>query len=132
MPPANGLQPEKFIPLQPAAPGLYRVIAPVAAQTIYRLALYENKDMVEERFVSTPYPLELRRFGTDRAFMQELVKKAGGGSTVIETPRDLKRYAAAHSASRVRYSLRPWLLLAGLMLLLTEYGLRAARAKKIG
>jgi hypothetical protein len=118
------------VTLKPEAPGVYRAKAPVSSQTIYRLALFSGEDFVEERFLGTPYPLELRRFGTDRAAMRELVRRAGGGSMVIESPRDLKHYAETHLASREHYSLRPWLLLLGLALALGEFAMRVAGKKK--
>ncbi|MCY3022230.1 MAG: VWA domain-containing protein, partial [Planctomycetota bacterium] len=137
-------------PLHPSAPGMYRALLPKPAQGVYRLSIEtvlstalpgeEDREIrnpkspirnqnvpICERFLTVPYPAEVRRFGTDRAAMQALVAKAGGNSRVIENPQDLSRWAADKAASRETYSLRPWLIAAGLALLLAEYALRGRR-----
>lgn len=129
------------VPLHPSAPGVYRALLPKPAQGVYRLSVQEEAPSnlkpetrnlnpllpVCERFVTVPYPAELRRFGTDRAAMQRLVSKAGGASRIIEDPQDLARWAADKAASREMYSLRPWLIGLGMVLLLVEYALRGRR-----
>ena len=118
--------------LHPSAPGTYRALLPKPPQGVYRLSIQRGIGIVSpdslvpvcERFVTVPYPAELRRFGTDRAAMQKLVSKAGGDSRIIEDPQDLARWAADKAAARETYSLRPCLILLGLLLLLAEYGWR--------
>jgi len=118
------------IPLHASAPGAYSARVPKPPQGVYRLNILEaarGSAPVCERFVTVPYPAELRRFGTDRAAMQKLVSKAGGDSRIIENPQDLARWAADKSASRETYSLRPWLIALGMLLLLAEYALRGRK-----
>ncbi|MFH0938588.1 MAG: VWA domain-containing protein [Planctomycetota bacterium] len=114
--------------LKPVAPGVYRAVLPVESQSIYRLLLRDEKGLVDERFVSTPYSAELRRFGVERAAMFELVHKAGGDSRVIESPQDLERWAATQQASQSNYALRPWLFVLGLLLLLIEFATRGMKS----
>jgi Mg-chelatase subunit ChlD len=129
------------IQLHPSAPGTYRALLPKPPQGVYRLTVQEEvpsssrpetrdprpRSSICERFVTVPYPAELRRFGTDRAAMQQLVAKAGGDSRIIENPQDIARWAADKASARETYSLRPWLIGLGMLFLLVEYFLRGRR-----
>ena len=112
------------IPLQASAPGVYSARMSLPEQGIYRLTLLDGTQTLYERLISVPYPAEYQRFGTDRVAMQALALKAGGSSRVIETFADLAAWAASKEASGGRYSLVPWLLVCGLLLLLIEFALR--------
>ncbi|HEY3320489.1 MAG TPA: VWA domain-containing protein [Planctomycetota bacterium] len=112
------------VPLHPSAPGVYRTLLAAPAQGVYRLSILEDNRVLHERFVTIPFPAELRRFGTDRAAMQQLATLAGGHSRVIESPRDLAQWAAERQTSRERYVLAPWLIGLALALLLAEYAAR--------
>ena len=146
--PAGGAPvPLPAMQLHQSAPGTYRALLPQPAQGVYRLSIQEEAPgnpkpetrnptpllPVCEHFLTVPYPAELRRFGTDRAFMQELVAlsadsaRGPSGSRIIERPQDLARWAVDKAASRETYPLRPWLIALGMALLLVEYALRGRR-----
>lgn len=111
-------------PLHPSAPGVYRAIIPALAQGIYRLSVHSENQVLCERFVSVPYPAELRRFGADRAAMQQLVAKAGVPSRAIESARDLGQWAAEKAAARDTTPLAPYLVVLAMGLLLAEFAKR--------
>jgi hypothetical protein len=139
--PANGLKPgvqlfqleappeTKAIQadLTPSAPGVYRaVVTPASHGCIYRVTFAESNRTVE-RFVTVPVSSELTRLGTDRAAAQALALKAEGDSRVIDRPQQLREWMDSKALSRALYSLRPLLIVAGLLLLLCEYALRGSR-----
>ena len=111
-------------PLHPSAPGVYRTIIPALPQGIYRLSVHSENQVLCERFVSVPYPAELRRFGADRAAMQQLVAKAGAPSRVIDSARDLSQWADEKAAARDTTPLAPYLVVAAIGLLLAEFAKR--------
>lgn len=111
-------------PLHPSAPGVYRAMIPALAQGIYRLSVHSENQVLCERFVSVPYPAELRRFGADRAAMQQLVAKAGAPSRAVENARDLGQWAAEKAAARDTTPLAPYLVVAAIGLLLAEFAKR--------
>jgi hypothetical protein len=77
--------------------------------------------------VTVPVSSELTRLGTDRAAAQALALKAEGDSRVIDRPQQLREWMDSKALSRALYSLRPLLIVAGLLLLLCEYALRGSR-----
>ena len=126
---AQNRGPDKF-PLQAEAPGLYRARIRLPAQGIYRLAIREAARPLHEQLISVPYAAEYQRFGTDRLAMQSLAAKAGGDSRVIENAGDLAAWLAAKREAQGSYSLRPWLLAAGLALFMLEFALRGSSVKR--
>ena len=112
--------------LAPQSPGVYAATLPAPPRGVYRLAIQNGIQAIHEQFLSVPYGAEYRRFGVDRAEMQELAARAGGNSQVIENPQQLAAWAQA-SAARAPYSLRPALIIAAIALLLAEIALRGRR-----
>ncbi len=71
------------------------------------------------------FPGELSRIGVDRAALAELAELVGG--RVISAPGELVRMDFARATGRGIAAAAPWLALAGLLLVICELGLRAAR-----
>lgn len=113
--------------LIPSAPGIYRaIVTPSSHGCIYRVTFAESNHKLE-RFVTVPVSAELTRLGTDRSAAQALTLKAEGDSRVIDHPQQLREWIDAKALSRAMHSLRPALIVAGLLMLLCEYAMRMSR-----
>jgi Mg-chelatase subunit ChlD len=74
---------------------------------------------------SVPFPPELARVGVDRAALEDLARAAGG--RVIASADELRRMEFPAARGRGMAGAAPWLAAAGLLLVLAELALRAAR-----
>jgi len=107
------------------APGEYVGSLSGRAQGVYRVTLRDGDATLLERFITLPYPPEVRTFGVDRAAMQDLLARAGGASRAIESPHDLTRWVDEQFDSRRPRDLAPLLLLAALALILAQVYVRS-------
>ncbi len=117
------------LPLRAIAPGTYRGTLRAPPASVCRMTVQSNAQPLAERFVSTPCPAEMRRFGVDRAAMAELVSQAAPSARVIDSPRDLAQWAAEKNSASTRVNLSGWLIGLALVLLLVEYGTRGQTTK---
>jgi len=120
-------------PFLPVAPGRYAAELPVPPKGVYRLEVLEKGAVALERFVTSPYPQELRRFGTDRTALNDLARLAGGRSRMIDLPRrDLAEWRAQAGERREYHSARTVLLVLAAIFFLCEIAARGMRRERGG
>jgi len=106
-------------------PGEYVGALTGRTQGVYRVTLRDGDTPLLERFITLPYPDEVRTFGVDRAAMQDLLARAGGSSRAIEAPQDLTRWVDEQFDARRPRDLAPVLLLLALGLILAQVYVRS-------
>lgn len=117
--------------LRPVAPGRYSGELPAGREGVYRLEITEAGGVTLERFVTVPYPAELRRFGTDRNALGDWVQVAGGHSRMVNLPpRDLAEWLKAQGTRRSHTPLRPALIVLAVVFMLCEIAVRGMRGRR--
>jgi len=124
--------------LLPIEPGLYegefnlprREVAQAdEMSSVYRVTVRRESATVATHFVSVPYPLEYRHFGTDRTALAELIQRAGGRSRMLDVPDNLQAWLKDVEKQRTYVTLRPALLILAALCLLAEVAARGLRRR---